>query len=117
MIIRKDCINDVQETEDGQFLWIELRSCELSSSEQKILASISHDQQPTGSDVFVSLYREGIVDEVGRSSTGNWCIKIDKSQISKEDLAELYEYTMNNRPIGNTKENRERVASNFSRLN
>lgn len=115
-IIRKGCINDVQETEDGQFLLIELSYCELTSLEIETLASIGLDQQPLGSDVFACLYREGVVSKVGRSSTGNWCAVIVKSLISEEELTELEEYTMNNMPIGNTTENRERVTSKLPPL-
>lgn len=111
-IIRKNCINDVQK--DSQLLWIELRSCELSSSEQNTLTAINLEQNPVGLDVFAKLYKEGIVKKVGRSATGNWCLEVTKSDLSVEELNELEAYVSQNRPIGNTVKNRSCVAKQSS---
>jgi len=115
-IIEKGYINDVIKTEDENLLQIELKSNKLSSVEKDTLALINLGQPFNSSDIFARLYQEGVVSKVGRSSTGNWCAVIVKSLISKGELIELEEYTMNNMPIGNTKENRERVASKLPPL-
>ena len=108
-IVEKGYINDVRGFEDDQLLWIELKSYELSSSESNTLFDISQNRTPNGTDEFVSLFRKGVVNEVKKASTGNWCVEIEKSLLSKTDLDELKKYTMNNTPVGNTEENRGRI--------
>ena len=120
-IIKKGYINDLTESADGQLLWIDLKSCELSSSEQDTLISINLNEHPRNMDVFACLFREGVVKEVGRSATGNWRLKVVKSRLSAEELNELKEYVSQHMTIGNTEENRNHVAKQlpvtFSRLN
>ena len=105
-IIEKGYINDVILDED--LLQIELKSNELSSVEKDTLALINLGQPLNGSDVFAHLYQDGVIKEAGKSSMG-WCIIVDKSLISKEDMDRLKDYTTNNMPIGNNRENRERI--------
>lgn len=112
-VIKKGCINDVRESEDGLLIWIELKSCVLSLDEQNTIIDINLEQNPVGMDVFAKLYKEGIVKKVGRSATGNWCLEVAKSDLSNIDLSELMSYAQQNRPIGNTEENRNLVASNL----
>ena len=88
-VIKKGCINDVRESEDGLFIRIELKSCELSLDEKNTLIAINLEQSPVGMDVFAKLYKEGIVKKVGRSATGNWCLEVAKSDLSVEELNEF----------------------------
>ncbi|MBQ6305085.1 MAG: hypothetical protein IJK78_00810 [Bacteroidales bacterium] len=110
-IIEKGYINDVIELEDNPLIRIELKSSELSSDEQNTLISINLEHNPVGLDVFVYLYKEGIVNNVCRFATGNWCLEIDKTELSDDDLSELMSCAQQNRPIGNTEENRNLIAS------
>ena len=109
-ILEKGYINDVTESDDKQLLWIELKSYELSSSEYDTLVSINTGEISIGEDLIAELYKAGIFNKVGRSTAGNWCIEVNKSDLSNEELNELAEYVSQNRPIGNTEENRNHIA-------